>query len=122
VSALNKILSSGDKLGITTLHAFYCQRTGVLDLLFSDAAPARVLGGIIFFRGPGVNDTTWSKYILEIGKILLWGVIHMLRLFIGIEVIQIAVELVETVRGGQEFVFVAEVVFAELACDITKRL
>src|ERR1700761_6083162 len=45
-----------------------------------------------------------------------------LRLFFRVEVVEVAVELVEAVVGGQKLIPVAEVVFAELCRGITKRL
>ena len=46
----------------------------------------------------------------------------MLRLILGVEVIEIAEELVEAVNGRQEFVAVAEMILAELAGGVTLRL
>ncbi len=45
-----------------------------------------------------------------------------LRLFLGIEVVEIAEELVEAVHGRQMLVAVPEVVFAELAGDVALLL
>ena len=46
----------------------------------------------------------------------------MFGLVFGIQVIKVAEELVEAVHGRQEFVAVAEMVFAELPGRITLRL
>ena len=46
----------------------------------------------------------------------------MLRLLLGVEVVQVAEELVEPVHGRQELVAVAEVVLAELAGRVAERL
>ena len=46
----------------------------------------------------------------------------MFRLVLGVEVIEIAEELVEAVDGRQELVAVAKVVLAELRRDIALRL
>ena len=46
----------------------------------------------------------------------------MLRLVLGVEVIEVAEEFVEAVHGRQELVAVAEMVLAELAGDIALRL
>ena len=45
----------------------------------------------------------------------------MRRIFHGIQMIQVAEELIEAVDGGQEFVEIAEVIFAELAGGIALR-
>ena len=46
----------------------------------------------------------------------------MLRLILGVQVIEVAEELVEAVNGRQEFVAVAEMVLAELAGRVALRL
>ena len=46
----------------------------------------------------------------------------MFRLVLGIQVIEVAEELVEAVHGRQEFVAVAEMVLAELPGCIALRL
>ncbi|MNF72120.1 hypothetical protein D3C84_540900 [compost metagenome] len=46
----------------------------------------------------------------------------MCRIFHGVEVIEVAEELIETMDGGQELVQVAQVVLAELAGGITHGL
>ena len=50
------------------------------------------------------------------------GVVGKFRLLFGIEVVEVAEELVEAVRGRQERVLVAQVVLAELAGGVTQRL
>ena len=52
---------------------------------------------------------------------VLW-IVRMFRLVLGIQVIEVAEELVEAVHGRQEFVAVAEMVLAELPGCITLRL
>ena len=49
-------------------------------------------------------------------------IVGILRLFLGVEVIEVAEELVEAVHGRQELVLVAEVVLAELAGGVAERL
>ena len=50
------------------------------------------------------------------------GIVGVFRLLLGVEVVEVAEELVEAVRGRQELVAVAEVVLAELAGDVAERL
>jgi hypothetical protein len=45
----------------------------------------------------------------------------MLRLLLGVEVVEIAEELIEAVHRRQEFVAVAEMVLAELAGGVAER-
>ena len=46
----------------------------------------------------------------------------MLRLVLGVEVIKIAEELVETMHGRQELVAIAEMVLAELSSRVAEGL
>jgi len=48
-------------------------------------------------------------------------IVRVLRLFLGIEVVEVAEKLVEAVIGRQELVLVPEVVLAELSCGVAKR-
>ena len=50
-----------------------------------------------------------------------FGVVRVLRLLLGVQVVQVAEELVEAVRRGQHLVAVAEVVLAELAGHVALR-
>ena len=59
-------------------------------------------------RGP----TTFKRLLRVVG---------MRRVFHGVQVIQVAEELVEAVHGGQELIAVAEVVLAELAGGVALR-
>ena len=51
-----------------------------------------------------------------------FGIVGVLRLLLGIEVVEVAEELVESVGGRQHLVAVAEVVLAELAGHVALRL
>ena len=62
-------------------------------------------------RGPNLQ--------LELGVLRIVGV---LRLVLGVEVIEVAEELVEAVHGRQELVAVAEMVLAELSGRVAERL
>ena len=45
----------------------------------------------------------------------------MLRLVLGIEVIQIAEELIEAVRRGEKLIPISEMVLTKLACGVAER-
>jgi hypothetical protein len=62
-----------------------------------------------------VNDTAWCDTLTEIAEVFLWEVIVHFGLFLGVQVIEIAEELVESVICWQVFVEVAQVVLAKLA-------
>ena len=49
------------------------------------------------------------------------GIVGVLGLLLGVQMVEVAEELVEAVVGGQELVLVAQVVLAELAGDVAQR-
>ena len=49
-------------------------------------------------------------------------IVHVLRLLLRVQVVEVAEELVEPVDGGEHVVAVAEVVLAELAGGVAERL
>ena len=56
------------------------------------------------------------------GRFLRGGVVGLLRLLLGVEVIQVPEELVEPVGGRQELVQITEMILAELTGRIPQRL
>ena len=107
VLALDEVDCGVAELLIAGLHPLLRQRAGVLDPL--GAVAVRV----------GVQDASGTELLAEL-RVL--RVVDVLRLFLGVEVIQVAEELVEAVRGGQELVTVTEVVLAELPGGVALRL
>ena len=86
-------------------HALAGQRPGVLD------PPVR----------EAVNHAAWAERLGEgpaICQLQITRVVGMLRLFLGVEVIQIAEKFIEPVIGRQHIVAVAKVVLAELAVHV----
>jgi hypothetical protein len=69
-----------------------------------------------------MKDPTRATSIVEIGILGGLRVVRVLRLFLRVEVVEIAEELVEAVYGGQKFVAVAKVVLAELTGGVAHRL
>jgi hypothetical protein len=114
VDPRHEILGSGDELVVAGFHPLGRERTGVGDLLLADTAPAGFLGRVILVGRPTVDDPARPECFREFRKVLLGRVIVHLRLFLGIEMVEIAEEFVEAVHGRQEFVEIAEVVLAEL--------
>jgi hypothetical protein len=55
-------------------------------------------------------------------KFGILGIIRVLRLLLGIEVVEVAEELVEAVYGRQMLVAIAEMILAELAGGVALRL
>ena len=101
------------------LHALPSQLAVLFDLLFADAAEDDHRR-IILVRGPGVQHIA-RTILREVGGVFLAGVSELLRLLLGVEVIEIAIPLVEAMDSGQELIAVAQVVLAELGGRIALR-
>ena len=67
------------------LHPLLGQRAGVFDALGAVAV------------GPGVQDTAGAELLAEFR---VFGIVGFFGLLFGVEVIQVAEELVEAVHGG----------------------
>ena len=122
VLALDEIDARAGGLVVDGLHPLLGQRPGVLDALLADRPVAVVdLAGVLVGR-PGVDDAARQQRPAQQRRLLFGGVVRVLGLLLGVEVVQVAEELVEPVRGRQELVQVAEMVLAELAGRVTQRL
>jgi hypothetical protein len=118
--ALDEVLGGGGELVVAGLHALPGERARVLDLLLANLAPSRLLGGrIVLVDGPRVDHAARTE---ALAKLRILRIVGHLRLFLGVQVVEIAEELVEAVVGGQHVVQVAQVVLAKLACGVTLLL
>jgi hypothetical protein len=93
---------------IDGLHALDSEWAGVFDSLPADFAECGIDRRVVFVRGPTVHDAAWAELRLEFGVL---GVVRVFGFFFGVEVIEIAEELVEAVDAGEEVVAVAEMIF-----------
>ena len=99
-----KSMRGGRRLVVDRLHALAVQRAGVLDLAVGEAVEHAA-------RRVGLDE---RRVVLR--------PVRALRLLLGVEVVEVAEELVEAVVGRQVLVPVAEVVLAELAGGVAQRL
>src|SRR5262245_34398691 len=106
--ALGEVARRRKEFVIDGLHALFGQRSGVLDALCA----VRV--------GPAVQYATRAIVLSEIRKVLLRRIIAQLRLLLGVQVVEVAKELVEAMLRRQVLVAVAEVILAELAGGIAE--
>ena len=106
-------------LVVDRLHALLGQRAGVLDGLLADLAEARIDGGIVPVGGLAAQNAARAEFG-AIGRVL--GIVRQLGLFLGVEVIEVAEELIEAVHGRQRLVAIADVVLAELAGGVAEVL
>ena len=119
VGAVDEIRRCLEEFLVDRFHALLGERPGVLALLFAPGAEAGIVAGRIGRGSHALHDAARTELRPE-GWIL--RIVRILRLVLGIEMVEIAEEFVEAVHGRQEFVAVAEMVLAELAGRIALRL
>ena len=122
VLAPDEIDARAGGLVVDGLHPLLGQRPGVLDALLADWAVAVVDLAAVLVGGPGVDDAARQQRLAQQRRFLLGGIVRVLGFLLGVEVVQVAEELVEPVRGRQVLVQVAEVVLAELAGRVPQWL
>ena len=119
VLAVDEIHRRADKLLVHRLHALGVERAGIFDHLLADAPVGRIDGRIVGIAGLAFENAARS----ELGpELRVLGVVRILRLFLGVEMVEIAEELVEAMHGRQILVAVAEMVLAELPGGVAERL
>ncbi len=108
---LHEIKGLSDRLVVIGFHALLGHLAHALDFLFAHHPEARVFRLVEFVCRPGMNCIARSIFREE-GGIL--GVIDIFRLFEGVQVIEQAGVLIESVHRGQILVSVTKVILAEL--------
>src|SRR5215475_12142744 len=83
---------------VDRFHALRGQRTGVADRLLADPAKARVDRRVFSVGGLAVQDPAWTKPLVKMWELWCLRIIRQLRLFLGVQMVQIAVELVKAVH------------------------
>ncbi len=107
VGPLDEVDRRVGELVVRRLHALFRHGPGVLDLLAALAV------------GPAVDHAAGAELLPELG---ILRVVVALRLLLGVEVVEVAEELVEAVDRRQMFVLVAQVVLAELPARVAVGL
>src|SRR5262249_4783184 len=95
------------------------ERAGVLAFLLAPGPEARVLARRVG-RGCDAFEDAARAEIRPEGRVL--RIILVLGLLLGVEVIKIAEEFIETVNRRQELVAVTEMILAELCGGVALRL
>src|SRR5215831_2556826 len=90
-----------------------------LHTCFPDLAKARIDCCVVSIGGFAVQDAAWSVLLAKFG--VLW-IIRKLRLFLGVQVVKIAIELIEAMHRRQELVAVTKMIFAKLSRRVAERL
>ena len=114
-----KSSADAEELLVHRFHPLPGERAGVLDRLLADLAEHRIDGRVVLVGRLALHHAARAELLPEIRVLRIVGVF---RLFLGVEVIEIAEELVEAVHRRQVLVAVAEVVLAELAGGVAEVL
>jgi hypothetical protein len=86
---------------------FLGQSSGVLDPLLADPTPTGLLSGIVSLGGPAAQHAAGREPLPEMGEVGSGRVVGELWFFLGVEVVEVAVELIEPVHRGQVLVAVS---------------
>ncbi len=113
VLSLDEVGGARGDVVVDRLHPLPGQRPGVLDRCVPICRSGLAMLWI---------DAARPEVLAERSELRVLRVVRQLRLFLGVEMVEIAVELVEAMRGRQELVLVAEMVLAELASRVALGL
>jgi hypothetical protein len=114
ILALDEIRRGSDELVVASFHTLAVEWAGVFDPLLANAAPTRFVGRVVFLGCPGMDDTARAEGLVEVRKILLRGIVGLLRILFGVEMVEVPEEFIEAMIRRQHMVQVTEVVLAEL--------
>ena len=120
--AIDEVEPMLQHLVVDSLHALLRQRSGVLDPLPADSTPARLVSRIVFIGRPAVQHSARPESVPEVWEVLWRRIVRRLGILLGIQVVEIAEELVEAVGRREELIPVAEMVLPELAGRVSERL
>ena len=70
---------------------------------------------------PSANECKHAPRAIFFAKLRILGIVRVLGLFFCVEVIEVAVEFIESMIGRQHLIAVAQVILAELSRRIAKR-
>ena len=117
--SFHEVDGCGRGLVVDGFHPLLGQRPGIFDGLLADLAEAWIDRGIVAISRLAFQDAART----ELGKVawVLW-IVRQFRLFLGIEVVEIAEELIEAIHRGQRRVSITDMVLAELPGGVAKVL
>src|SRR5580765_4194943 len=98
---------------VNGFHALLRKGPGIFDNLLADTTPMRVLRGVVFLASLATQNAA-RGILCHVFFVILWPILA-LWLFLGIEVIEVAEELIESVHCWEIVVSVSKMVLAELA-------
>ena len=110
--ARHEVEGGGQELLVHRLHPLPGQWACVLDGLLANLPEHRIDGRIVLVGRLALEDAAGAESGLELGVL---GVVDILGLFLGVEVIEIPEELIDAMHRRQVLVAIAKMVLAELA-------
>jgi hypothetical protein len=117
--SLHEVEGRPHKLLVHCFHTLARKRTSVLNNLFADLAVFWIDGLVVFVGRLAPEDTARAKLL---AKLWILGIVRIFGFFLGVEVIEIAEELIETMHCWQMLVAVAKMVLAKLAGGVAEVL
>ncbi len=117
--ALHVVDGGGGGLVVDSLHPLLGESASVFDGLFANFAEARIDGRVVHVGGFALEHAARAE-LGSVSRVL--RIVGQLGFFLGVEVIEIAEELVEAVDGRQSLVAIADVVLAELSRSVSEVL
>ena len=118
VCPIDEIHRSCKEFLVDCFHALLGERPGVFALLLAPGTETGVVARRVGGDRDALHDTARTELRAERG---ILRIVRILRLLLGVEVIEVAEEFIEAVDGRQELVAVAKMVLAELSGRISLR-
>ena len=119
VRSIDKVERGGEKFLVHCLHALLGKRAGIGAALLAPLAETRIFARRIRDGRRAAQNAARTETQLELS---ILRIVRVLGLVLGIQMIEIAEELVKTVDRRQKLIAVAEMVLAELSGHVTLRL
>ena len=112
VGAVDEAHRASQEFLVDRLHPGGVERAGVFDHLLADPAEPGIFRGVVGVGRPAMQHIARSVRFEKGG---IGGVVRVFRFLMGIEMVEVAEELVEAMHGREVLVEIAEVILAELA-------
>src|SRR5262249_36015785 len=117
--AFQEVPRALQELLVDRLHALGIQGSGVFYDLLANSSESFIDRVVVFVSRPTFQHSARTELFAKIR--VLW-IVRILRLFLGVKMVQVAEELIEAVHRRQVLITVAKMVLAELPCRITEVL
>ena len=119
VRAIDEIQRGLEEFFVDGLHSFLGERPRILAPLLAPRAKSGIVTWRVSRSRDALHDAARTELRPERGVL---RIVSVLRLILGVQVVEIAEEFVEAVNGRQKLIAIAEMVLAELSRRVTLRL